>query len=304
MNLDEYLQAMKQAIDESVKDDEKIQELLVWLHEKTTSLASPHQESAVRAFYCNLIESKESINRETSRILDSNLDEGLGEVRGLAIELDRLLDDRFLSGGDIHRIFYPHSSRQSRLLIEKIKASSTTDIVIDRHFAIVYNKADAQNAIPIPENSYLPIAVSLLVRSSDREFRNRVASLVKNSVMFRSYRHKRMENERRHLAELLEQYRNLKLDWQFSDEQRQLLDQYYSANKLLVDCLQESNPSPEVRKEIQNTLLLPIVEIERRRLNVTKQLTMNESSESNSILKVQETQEILLPVVEVQKPRS
>jgi hypothetical protein len=56
MNNDEYLRLMKQAIDESIKEDEKIQQFLVWLHEKTASLCSPYQESALRAFYCDVVE--------------------------------------------------------------------------------------------------------------------------------------------------------------------------------------------------------------------------------------------------------
>ncbi|NES00397.1 MAG: hypothetical protein F6J86_42540 [Symploca sp. SIO1B1] len=45
---------------------------------------------------------------------------------------------------------------------------------------------------------------------------------------------------------------------QFSDQQKELLEQYYDANKLLVDCLNsECYMSKEVRQEIEDTLLLP-----------------------------------------------
>lgn len=43
-----------------------------------------------------------------------------------------------------------------------------------------------------------------------------------------------------------------------------LLNNYYAANKLVLHCLRESNASPEVQ-EIQETLLLPIAEIEKRK---------------------------------------
>jgi predicted NACHT family NTPase len=61
------------------------------------------------------------------------------------------------------------------------------------------------------------------------------------------------------------EYRNIGHDWQFSDTQKELLRQYYDANKLLVDCLNsDCYVSREVRQEIEDTLLLPISEIEKR----------------------------------------
>jgi predicted NACHT family NTPase len=65
---------------------------------------------------------------------------------------------------------------------------------------------------------------------------------------------------------VLIEHRNIGHDWQFSDEQKELLQQYYDANKLLVDCLNsDCYVSREVRQEIEETLLLPIAEIKKRR---------------------------------------
>jgi hypothetical protein len=53
--------------------------------------------------------------------------------------------------------------------------------------------------------------------------------------------------------------RNIGHDWQFTQPQLELLSQYYSANQLLVDCLNsDCYVSREVRQEIEDTLLLPI----------------------------------------------
>jgi predicted NACHT family NTPase len=52
---------------------------------------------------------------------------------------------------------------------------------------------------------------------------------------------------------------------QFSNKHQELLQQYYDANKLLVDCMNSGcNVSKVVKKEIEETLLLPIAEIEKR----------------------------------------
>ena len=61
-------------------------------------------------------------------------------------------------------------------------------------------------------------------------------------------------------------HRNIGHNWQFHDHQKELLQKYYDANKLLVDCLNSGCVvSDTVRQEIEDTLLLPITEIENRR---------------------------------------
>ena len=54
--------------------------------------------------------------------------------------------------------------------------------------------------------------------------------------------------------------------WHFSEEQEELLQEYYDANKLLIDCLNlpDIYVNRDVREEIESTLLLPIAEIQKR----------------------------------------
>jgi hypothetical protein len=51
---------------------------------------------------------------------------------------------------------------------------------------------------------------------------------------------------------------------QYNGEQQKLLKQYYDLNELFVDCL--NSTSEKVRSHIEDTILLPIAEIEKRRL--------------------------------------
>ncbi len=65
------------------------------------------------------------------------------------------------------------------------------------------------------------------------------------------------------LRAVMIEHRNIGHDWQFTDAQKELLKQYYNANKLLVDCLNsDCYVSREVRQEIEDTLLLPVKRIE------------------------------------------
>jgi hypothetical protein len=61
-------------------------------------------------------------------------------------------------------------------------------------------------------------------------------------------------------------------NWQFSefnDQQKKLLQQYYDANLLLVECLNsDCYVSREVRQKIEDELLLPIAEINKRQQQI------------------------------------
>jgi predicted NACHT family NTPase len=62
-----------------------------------------------------------------------------------------------------------------------------------------------------------------------------------------------------HLRSTMIQHRDIGHDWHFSDDQTQLLRQYYDANKVLVNCLNsDCYVSRAVRQEIEDTLLLPV----------------------------------------------
>ncbi|MEP0777653.1 hypothetical protein NDI39_08490 [Microcoleus sp. ZQ-A2] len=60
-------------------------------------------------------------------------------------------------------------------------------------------------------------------------------------------------------------YRYIGHEWAFSEKLRQVLLSYYSTNRLLLECLNSGcNVTPEVRQDIEENLLLPIAEIEKR----------------------------------------
>lgn len=60
-------------------------------------------------------------------------------------------------------------------------------------------------------------------------------------------------------------YRNIHHSWQFTPEQQQVLQRYYDANQLLIDCLNSNCEITEsIRYEIEATLLLPQRELEDR----------------------------------------
>ncbi len=68
-----------------------------------------------------------------------------------------------------------------------------------------------------------------------------------------------------HLKSEINSYRQIHQHWQFSPDQQQVLQRYYTANHLLLDCLRgNSKVTAAVRQDIEASLLLSQGEIEAR----------------------------------------
>jgi predicted NACHT family NTPase len=67
------------------------------------------------------------------------------------------------------------------------------------------------------------------------------------------------------LRSAIANYRDIHHNWQFSPEQQQVLQRYYDANQLLIDCLNSNcEVTSAIRQDIEATLLLPQKELEDR----------------------------------------
>jgi hypothetical protein len=194
-----------------------------------------------------------------------------------------LLESRELEYSRFPQINFQH-------LVHQVDTSPAVDIVVDRNLALVCKWEAGRQ-------SYLHQAIALLIREGDNILNEELMGLMSVLRML-NYRkelnadkyEKNLGHMTQKLNKCLFEHRNLKLNWQFSDEQKQLLNNYYAANKLLVDCLQESKASPEVQKEILDTLLLPIVEIKKRKSGITKKLLLDCPQQSNATPELQDTQ--------------
>ena len=80
-----------------------------------------------------------------------------------------------------------------------------------------------------------------------------------NKEPFKRWWKKNGEAWRKKLRQLMITHRNIGHEWQFTDQQQDLLNEYRTANNLLMECLgREAVIDRGVRAEIENTLFLPI----------------------------------------------
>ena len=220
---DYLLRLMKQQTDALIATDEKLQQFLVWVNEKSISVEVPYKPAAVRIFYFAL-----------AFTFDRTLDRGF--VLALAHDLDLALDL------NLERDLFSALERDiNRALELALDAAVVRDI-----------------------DTALDLALEPELRQALQQLKEQPPNQNSDQETSKQWWQANSQAWREQLRAVMIKHRNIAHNWQFSKEQREVLRQYYYTNKLLVDCLNSScNVTPAVRNEIEETLLLPIAEIEK-----------------------------------------
>jgi predicted NACHT family NTPase len=222
-NADELVQLMKQEIDQLLAGDEMLQQVLVWVQEKSTSVSIPHKSAVVRVFYL---------------ALDLNL----------AFDLDAIF-----------------ALAQARTFVRTFDVALDFALTSVLTYARVLDRGLNLNAF----NLALAGALDLHPRFEHklRELKDQLLDTSwENRESFQQWWQANGQNWTEQLRAVMIEHRNIGHDWKFTDKEKDKLQQYYDANKLLVDCLNsDCYVSREVRAEIEETLLLPMSEVEKRR---------------------------------------
>jgi predicted NACHT family NTPase len=251
---DNLVRLMKQSIDKLVVSDEKLQSMLKWVDEKARSIEAPYKFAAVRAYYLELefarLRAVElayyqkfaayKIDLYLSLNLDRNLKYGSDE---LLIDCDRTV----ALSRDLARTLALDLALESSPSFTRTSAIDPRDGL---NHDLFFSHAVARDC---ELRQKLQVLISQLP--------NEESNSKKSEQWWKASSQAWMEQ----LREVMIEHRNIGHDWQFSNSQKKLLQQYYDANKLLVDCLNsDCYVSREVRQEIEDTLLLPMSEIKKR----------------------------------------
>lgn len=246
---DDLLWSIKQQIDALVKADDKLQQFLLWMYQKSLSVSTYHEPAAARFFYFSQVL---HLERDLEHDLDYELDFGIGFVR--ALDLIRILATEVIYSPDLDSSFARGFVR--KLKINDLDAVYTyaTDTDGDVDFELAFNLAF--NLTFDPKLKYSLQQLKNQLPNFDGEDEQGIEA---------EWWHANGQAWAEELRNLMLDYGHIRCNWQFSDHQKELLQKYYDANRLLVDCLNSGcEVTPEVRQEIEETLLLPKDEIERR----------------------------------------
>ena len=295
---DDLLRAMKQQTDHLLVSDEKLQQFLTWATEKTKSVQFPYKPPAVRAFYFahildhtfdHTVARAHILNHARAHVptLDHALAHALDHV--LARDLAHVLDRAHARAQDLPRArASDHALALAFALDLVIDLDHTLDHALDHTLdyaldlaldhtvarAHAYTLAHARTLARV-----LALARALALahayahdcfQSSDlqqliQQLQKRFPYLNQDEKTLRQWWNANGQAWIEQLQTIMIEYRNIGHDWQFSRSQKELLQQYYNANSLLVDCLNsDCYVSRPVREEIEASLLLPLAELEQQ----------------------------------------
>jgi predicted NACHT family NTPase len=251
---DELVLLMKCEVDSLVVGDEKLQQFLGWVDEKAKSLEIPYKHGAVRAVYFE--HTYRSLRLElifrTERIKNDY------KYLDLAYALERGLkhtnDNTFVHSLE-HVLALVRAIERYTLQDELLyaRALSLSNVLISAH-------NQAYNLVCIYDLAILPEIEQAL-----QHLKEQIPNPESNEDSFKEWWEANSQSWTEQFRKLMIKHRNVGDKWEFSNAQKKLLKQYYDANKLLVDCLNsDCYVSREVRQEIEDTLLLPMSEIEKR----------------------------------------
>ncbi|MEM8611221.1 MAG: hypothetical protein AAGF93_04315 [Cyanobacteria bacterium P01_H01_bin.105] len=233
---DDLLMLMKQHIDTLLVHELDLQTLLQWVYRKRESVNIPYKAGAIRAFYL-VLDLALNLN------LDLNLDRDCDLT--LALALDPNLDL------DLELYLYLYLDRYRPF-----------DLNLDFHLYLACILAfDRDLAL----DRALDRAFSPELKLNLKSLKNQLPNIQIHSI-WKQWCKTEGPSWMETLRSVMMKYRNIGHEWKFTDAQKAKLQQYYDANKLLVECLNsDCYVTKATRQEIEDTLLLPMSEIEKRK---------------------------------------
>ncbi|PSB03301.1 NACHT domain-containing protein [Merismopedia glauca] len=121
------------------------------------------------------------------------------------------------------------------------------------------------NACSSALNNILVMVLDAGFYKSLQQVKDQLPSPSQNKELLQDWWQKNYPAWVEQLREAIAKYRNINHSWQFTTEQQQVLQRYYDANQLLIDCLNSNcEVTAAIREEIEATLLLPQNELEDR----------------------------------------
>jgi len=230
-NADCLLESIKSRIDKLLMGDNKLQQFLERVDEKAKSVDVEYKPVAVRAFYFALAR---SLNHKFA--LDLSQNQAL---------------TNFYQDDLAHALDY-------RLDAEDFRLIDTYDFSFE--LSIDYDLAHGYNL-----SSKISHTLSRELRESLQNLHKNFPYYLEDEDLFKNWWQVHGQLWTEQLRSIMIKHRNIGHNWQLCDTQIELLQQYYDTNKLLIDCLNSACAvSIDVRQEIEETLLLPIAEIEKR----------------------------------------
>ena len=218
------LQLMKQHIDALVTIDEQLQQFFIWLNQKSLSVQTPYKSAAIRAFYLTL-----ALTDDLSFAHDLTLFQAIDPRVAGNLAPDLAIDLAL-----------------SRTLALSI--ALPCEPTLERVLALSFALPDDRTLVCHPK-----------LQRSLQQLKEKLPSEDRGSESFSEWWNANGgQTWAKKLRSVMLRIRNIGHQWQFSEQQKEALKQYYAVNQLLINCLKSGcEVTPVVQENIWETLLVP-----------------------------------------------
>ncbi|MBF2067086.1 MAG: NACHT domain-containing NTPase [Calothrix sp. C42_A2020_038] len=220
-SVDHLLNLMMQEIEKLVTASPKLQSFLIWIVQKAENISTHYNQAAIRAFYFTLGLPPQHLlarNQDIASCLDSQFVQSLPMKINLDLALNHALAVSLAITPDV---FY-----------QRLKA---LHLALDLKHLIVNNER--------LNNSLHELRSQLPNSNQDREVLKLWWQLDSTAWIQK-------------LQEVMINYCQIGYDWEFTCDEWKLLEKYWKATQLLLDCLNstDSIPSNEIRQSVEASL--------------------------------------------------
>jgi len=235
-NADELVCLIKQQIDQQFASNTALQEFLGLVKQLANGIEAPYHPTAIRALYFDFLR-----DQYLARALDESL--SLVKDKANSDQVDFRLAFEYVQ--DIARGLKSYLSKAQDLAISR---------VLDQNLAIAITLArDVELA------QFMRVAQTNSELQNDLQLLRDSLSDPRDWQTFEQWWSDYGKTWIEQLKTTMAAYKNFDREVQLTEKQTAQFQQYYDANKLLMDCITSSTVSNAVIQEIEEALLRPIV---------------------------------------------
>ena len=227
---DRLLRLIKQAVDRWLAHEPIVNQFLTWTLQKAESMQTRYKLVAIRAFYFALDRDRDNLALTLARDCDLDPDRDLDLALALDFTLDRDLDLALTLASDLDLDLELDLDRGLELDLDH-----ALDLAHGYTSKLVNALEELREALPTESSEVLQWWETQGVPWTQQ------------------------------LRQVMIEHRNIGHDWKFTNTQKEQLQRYYDTNKFLVELMNIGGAvTDSVRAEIEDTLLLPWDELQRR----------------------------------------
>ncbi|MDM8565511.1 NACHT domain-containing protein [Candidatus Halobeggiatoa sp. HSG11] len=241
---DEFFVVFKQIIDEIINDDKQLVKFINWADTKAQESDMLYKLPAVRTVYCFFTHILD-IDRGRIYVDRFAIDRGRGRIY-----VDRFAIDRVLSRDIVLDLAFELGGLANDIDLDLSLAHAHKDFNLYYFLPIIKSiiKSDFKNDALKKFTVDFRMFINKL---SDSQLKQALSDL-KPSV---DYGKEQWQSFATKLQQIMQTHCNIGHEWNFNKEQQDKLEQYFKANRILVQCLNSAMVSSSDRERIENSLL-------------------------------------------------